>query len=207
MTRARFVQRSCRRAFSIAEMLIALAITATLLTATLAALDTSFKSYKVTNESASTNVVARIVMQRVTAMIRVGDEFGPYPVNPITTPIIESDRIEFVSYREPSTNTERVTSLQRRPGTGEDGPWQLWYVETTYVNGIYSSQDEAPLLTGLTELTFTLEYDVGPRLHRATIDMVIKPDDLQDAAVAADLETPTIRLIASASPRRLDEDD
>jgi len=202
----RSTRRVGSRGFSIAEMLIALAITATLLTATLAALDASFKSYKVTNESASTNVVARIVMQRVTAMIRVGEEFGPYPVNPITTPIIQSDRIEFVSYRDPSTNTERVTSLQRRAADGDDGPWQLWYVETTYVNDIYSAQDEAPLLMGLTELSFTLQYDVGPRLHRATIDMVIKPNDLQDAAVAADLETPTIRLIASASPRRFDDD-
>ena len=43
-----------RRGFSIVEMLIALAITATLLTATLAALDTSFKSYKVTTEGART---------------------------------------------------------------------------------------------------------------------------------------------------------
>lgn len=195
-----------RRAFSIAEMLIALAITSALLTATLAALDASFKSYKVTNESASTNVVARIVMQRVTAMIRVGDEFGPYPVNPITTPIIESDRIEFVSFREPSTSTERVTTLERRAADGDEGPWQLWYVETTFVDGIWSSEDEAPLLTGLTELSFTLEYDVGPRLRRATIDMVIKPDDLQDVALAADLETPTIRLIASASPRLFDDE-
>ncbi|GJM19300.1 MAG: hypothetical protein DHS20C14_15130 [Phycisphaeraceae bacterium] len=194
-----------RRAFSLVELLIALTITATLLTATLAAFDTSFKSYKVTNESASTNVVARIVMQRVTAMIRTGEEFGPYPVNPITTPVIESDRLEFVSFREPSTGTERVTTIERRPGVGDEGPWQLWYVITTYVNDIYSDSDEAPLLTGLTNLSFTLEYDVGPRLRRATIDMVIKPNDLQDAAIADELETPTIRLVASATPRRLDD--
>ena len=37
-----------RRAFSLLEMLIALAITSLLLTACLAALDTTFKSYKMT---------------------------------------------------------------------------------------------------------------------------------------------------------------
>lgn len=195
-----------RRAFSLVEVLIALTITATLLTATLAALDSSFKSYKVTTESASTNVIARIVMQRVMSMIRVGDEFGPYPVNPITTPVIESDRIEFVSFREDATDTERVTTIERRVGAGDEGPWQLWYVETTYVDGIWDAEEEAPLLTGLTELRFTLEYDVGPRLKRATLDMVIKPNDLQEAAIADELDTPTIRLIASASPRTLDEE-
>ncbi len=198
-------RRATTRGFSLVELLIALTITATLLTATLAAFDTSFKSYKVTNESASTNVVARIVMQRVTAMIRTGEEFGPYPVNPITTPVIESDRIEFVSFREDATGTERVTTLERRVGAGDAGPWQLWYVITTYENGIYTDSEEAPLLEGLTDLSFTLEYDVGPRLQRATIDMIIRPEDMGDATISANMETPTIRLVASATPRRLDD--
>jgi len=59
-----------RRGFSLVEVLIALAITGTLLTASLAALDASFKSYKLTTEGASTNVVTRLVMQRLMAMIR-----------------------------------------------------------------------------------------------------------------------------------------
>lgn len=47
-----------RRGFSMIEVLISLTISATLLTATLGALDGSFKAYKVTTEGASTNVVA-----------------------------------------------------------------------------------------------------------------------------------------------------
>ncbi|RMD63684.1 MAG: prepilin-type N-terminal cleavage/methylation domain-containing protein, partial [Planctomycetota bacterium] len=43
------------RGFSLVEMLLALAISATLLTAALAALDSSFKGYKATTESASTH--------------------------------------------------------------------------------------------------------------------------------------------------------
>lgn len=203
--RKRSMVRS-RRGFSLAEVLIALTITSTLLTATMAALDTSFKSYKVTSESASTNVVARIVMQRVTALIRTGDSFGPYPVNPITTPNIQSEWIEFVTYRDPSQGIERVVRLERRDGDEETGPFELWYVITTFENGEFVEEDEAPLLVNLNQVMFDLEYDVGPQLKRATVDLIIQPDDLQDAAIgAAKLEAPTIRLVASASPRTYDD--
>ncbi|MBO6738391.1 MAG: prepilin-type N-terminal cleavage/methylation domain-containing protein [Phycisphaerales bacterium] len=193
-----------RRGFSMVEVLISLAITATLLTATMAALNTSFKSYQVTSEGASTNVVARIVMQRLTAMIRTGDSFGPYPVNPILTPEIESDYIEFVSYRDPSTGTERVTRLERRDSTSGDGPYELWYTLTTYIDGTYQDEETAPLLVGLNDVVFTMEFDVGPKLRRATVDLIIQPDDMQDLAVGSTLEAPTIRLVASASPRMHD---
>jgi prepilin-type N-terminal cleavage/methylation domain-containing protein len=193
--------QTLRRGFSMVEVLISLAITATLLAATMAALNTSFKSYQVTSEGASTNVVARIVMQRLTAMIRTGDSFGPYPVNPILTPEIESDFIEFVSFSDPSTNTERVTRLERRDGTGEDGPFELWYTLTTFVDGTYQDEESAPLLVGLNDVVFTMEFDVGPKLRRATVDLIIQPDDMQDLAVGSTLEAPTIRLVASASPR------
>lgn len=190
-----------RHGFSLIEVLIALTITATLLTATMSALDASFKGYKATSESASTQVVARIVMQRITAMVRTGEDFGPYPLNPITTPNIQSDYIEFVSYRDPSADTERITRLERRETDDESGLFELWYVVTTMTNGEESSSDEAPLLVGLQQLSFDMEYEVGPRLKRVTIDMIIDPDDLQDAQIATRLETPTIRLVTSAAPR------
>jgi prepilin-type N-terminal cleavage/methylation domain-containing protein len=190
-----------RRGFSMIEVLISLAISATLLTATLGALDSSFKAYKVTTEGASTNVVARIVMQRLTAMIRTGDSFGPYPVNPITTPEIVSDWIEFVSFNDPVNNIQRVTRLERRTSTGGEGPFELWYMVTTYTNGSFTSENQAPLLVNLNDVSFTMEYDVGPRLKRVTVDLIIQPDDLQDLAIGTNLEAPVIRLVASASPR------
>lgn len=194
-------QGRTRRGFSMVEVLISLTISATLLTATLAALDGSFKAYTVTTEGASTNVVARIVMQRLTAMIRTGDQFGPYPINPITTPEIESDWIEFVSFRDPVNNIERITRLERRTGAQEDGPFELWYIVTTYLNGSWESEIEAPLLVNLNDVVFTMQYDVGPKLKRVTVDLIIQPDDLQDVAVGSLLEAPVIRLVASAAPR------
>ncbi len=198
ITRTSSVLSKQSRGFSMIEVLISLTISATLLTATLAALNASFSGYKVTTEGASTNVVARIVMQRLTAMIRTGDSFGPYPVNPITTPELESNWIEFVSHRDPAANTERVTRLERR---GDAGSYELWYIVTTYVNGAWDNEDEAPLLVNLNDVVFALEYDVGPRLKRVTVDLIIQPDDLQDVAVGSQMEAPTIRLVASASPR------
>ncbi len=183
------------------EVLISLVISATLLTATLGALDGSFKAYKVTTEGASTNVVARIVMQRLTAMIRTGDSFGPYPINPITTPVLESDYIEFVSFRDPVNGIERVTRLEKRTGATGSGPFELWYIVTTYANGSWESENEAPLLENLNDVVFTMNYDVGPRLKRVTVDLIIQPDDLGDVALGSHLEAPVIRLVASAAPR------
>lgn len=203
MTRRR---SHARRAFSLVEVLIALTITATLLTATMAALDASFKSYKANSESAATNVVARIVMQRLTAMIRTGDSFGPYPANPILTPNIQSDWIEFVTFRDPAQGIERIIRLEARDGEGANGPFELWYTLTTMVNGEFESAQEAPLLTGLNQVLFDLEYDVGPRLRRVTVDLIIQPETGGDMAIGVgQLDTPTIRMVASASPRAYDE--
>lgn len=203
MTRRR---SHARRAFSLVEVLIALTITATLLTATMAALDASFKSYKANSESAATNVVARIVMQRLTAMIRTGDSFGPYPANPILTPNIQSDWIEFVTFRDPAQGIERIIRLEARAADGANGPFELWYILTIMVNGVFESSQEAPLLTGLNQVLFDLEYDVGPRLRRVTVDLIIQPETGGDMAVGVGrLETPTIRMVASASPRAYDE--
>lgn len=195
-----------RRGFSLVEVLIALTITSTLLTATMAALDASFKSYKITTEGASTNVVARIVMQRLTSMVRTGEDFGPYPVNAITTPSVQSEWIEFVSFRDPVSGERRVTRLERRDApAGGDGPFELWYVVTTFVNDVFESESEAPLLVGLNKVLFDMEYDVGPKLRRVTIDLILQPDDIQDVAIGSQIETPTIRLVASASPRQFDD--
>lgn len=195
-----------RRAFSLVEVLIALTITGMLLAGTLAALDASFKSYKQTTESASTNVVARIVMQRMMAMIRTGTEFGPFPDDPLdpnANPVF-SNNIEF-QVLMPGANNFKIIGIERREADRpEDGPFELWYVETVFENGVQTSSEERPMLTNVRDVLFTLEYDVGPRLRRATVDLTIDPNDFQDAAMHSNLSTPTIRMVSTAVPRRLD---
>lgn len=192
------------RGFSLIEMLVALAITSALLTAALVALDTAFKSYKMTTDSASTHVVSRIVLHRVSAMIRTGREFGPYPIDvldPAQNPVF-SNEIQFVSAEDPATNFKQVTTLRAVPDfVALNGTQVLNLIIEDQVNGATVSTETRPLIRGLTNATFTLEYDVGPKLKKATIDMTVRPDDT--GGMFADTEANTIRLVTTASPRTL----
>jgi prepilin-type N-terminal cleavage/methylation domain-containing protein len=148
-----------RRGFSLVEVLVSLMILGTLLAATMTALDTSFKAYKATTESASTNVVARMVVSRMASMVRTGTDFGPFPTD---------------------------------------------VLDATVVGGVITGTQQRMLLGGVRELNFRLEYDVGPRLKRATVDLTVLPNDFQAARFSTQLETPSIRLVTSMAPRRLD---
>jgi type II secretory pathway pseudopilin PulG len=198
-----------RPAFSLIETLIALAITATMLTASLTALDASFKSYKVTTESASTNVVTRLVMHRIMTMVRTGDQFGPYPADPLDVsqnPVL-SNAIEFETFRDDSTGKRTVVRLDRRDQTNPVlGPYELWFKQVDFEGTVAVATREKPLITGVQDVKFTLEYDVGPRLRRATVDLSVKPNDFQGANFGGDVKPPSIRLVSSVSPRRLDVD-
>ncbi len=192
------------RGFSIIEMLVALAISATLLAATLSALDASWRSYKHTTESASTHVVSRIVVHRLLAMIRTGSEFGPFPAdffdpaqNPVTT-----STIEFVEGS--LAGTDQITRIERRAVVGSPGEFELWYVRLDTTAAPPTIVVEYPLLTGLREALFIMEYEPGPRLRKATIDLTIAPNDADDLRIGVGPETPIIRLVASAVPRGLD---
>jgi prepilin-type N-terminal cleavage/methylation domain-containing protein len=205
MTRSPRTQQ--RRAFSVVEMLIALMISSLLLTACLVALDSSFKSYQTTTESASTHVVSRLVMHRMLGMIRQGTEFGPYPLGVLVPTRVDSDYIEFVSLEDDTTGVRQVTKLAKVADTTIPGMFMLTYQRQDFTNGTLTNQFNHPLVRNLKDVKFTLEYDIGPRLRRATIDMTIKPDDVKDNAssIAGGMTGDVLRLVASTSPRRLDE--
>lgn len=201
--------RGVRRGFSLIEMLVALAITSTLLTAALVALDSSFKGYKVTTEAASSHVVTRIVMHRMMTMIRTGTQFAPAPIDPLDTdqnPVVDADHIEFVAVEDVAAGTRTDVRIERRDATDANrGPFELVYIQTKFKNGVQLSQTTTPMISNLQDAKFTLDYDVGDRLLRATVDLTVRPNDVQDARIGGDLNAPTIRLIASASPRKLEE--
>jgi type II secretory pathway component PulJ len=189
------------------EMLIALMISSLLLTACLVALDSSFKSYEATTDAASTHVVSRLVMHRVMAMIRQGEEFGPYPLNVLIPTKVDSTYLEFVSYQNTATGQRQVTRIERADDPQAQGAYQLNYRRWDYLNGVLQHTFTYPLIRNLKEAHFTLEFDIGPRLTRATVDLAIKPDDVSTVAtnIHTELQSPVLRLVASATPRRLDE--
>jgi type II secretory pathway pseudopilin PulG len=191
------------------EVLVALVISSLVMTAAITALDTSFKAYKSTTESASTNVVARMVVTRVASLVRTGTDFGPFPADVLDASInpMQATFMEFRTFSDPATDSSTVIRLERRdPDNNGAAPFELWYVETRIANGAVTLSDQRPLLTGLEDLRFTLEYDVGPRLRKATMDMTVRPNDFQDASFAVQsVDTPSIRLVTSMAPRKLDE--
>lgn len=203
-TRSRF---HVRKGFSLIEMLIALTITSTLLAATMTALHASFRAYKFTTDAASTHVVSRIVMHRLLTMVRTGDQFGPYPADvlaPSQNPV-ESTYVEFLAYYDEPTLTKRIVRVERRdPLSSEQGPYTLYMTQKTFVNGTLTETLDQPLLQGVKDAKFTLEYDIGPRLRRATFDLTVQPGDTQDTSLHTELAAPTIRLVSSVMPRRLE---
>ncbi|MFG0258041.1 MAG: type II secretion system protein J [Phycisphaerales bacterium JB043] len=202
-----------RRAFSLVEMLLALTISATLLTAALASLNSSFIQYKVVTESASTHVVTRMVMHRMLSMIRTGRDFGPFPNDVLDTsqnPVV-TDFIEFVSERDFNGGINRITRMEwRPPGAGETAG-SIWYVllDPALIDPMDSFAgviDEHILLPGVRSMTVTMEYEIGPQLMQATLDMTVEPNDSRDltiGAVADVANSDVIRLVASAAPRQL----
>ena len=216
MTRNRPTPRRprSRRGFSLVEALIAIAISGALLAAAVVALDAMFKSYKQTTDSASTHIVSRIVMNRVLGLVRTGADFSPVPAdaldageNPLACDFFEfidaGDRTVRIEFRLPGESADlRVW----QPGTAPlpaydpaDLPGELWYVR---LDATGSPVDEQMLLSGVRSCVFTLFYDVGPRLRRATVDLVIESDEEEEITVSADAVPQTIRLVASAVPRR-----
>jgi prepilin-type N-terminal cleavage/methylation domain-containing protein len=179
-------RRPARRAFSMVELLVALTISATLLTSALVALDAMFKRYTVIADSASTHVIARTVMHRVLSMIRTGKDFGPYPIDP-TDPAqnpANYSRIEFVSrgtrgpaYHEITTIEVRDADTRTLMGTqvALRGPRVLWMTITGMQSGAQVSSNSFPLLDGVVAANFNLDYDPGPRLVRATVDFTVLP--------------------------------
>ncbi|MEQ8845125.1 MAG: prepilin-type N-terminal cleavage/methylation domain-containing protein [Phycisphaerales bacterium] len=204
---AKMVRARCGRGFSLIEMMVALGISAALLTASLAALDTSFKSYQQTSETASTHVVTRIITHRVLTMIRTGSEFAPYPIDvlDVTQNPMFTNNIEFVSAEDEATNFREITRIfAELDPDATDGSQRLMLTIDEFTDGVLTASETRPLLRGVLDATFTLEYDVGPRLRRATMDITVESSDLGDASLNANWDTPTLRLVASASPRRLE---
>jgi len=199
-----------RRGFSLIEFLIALTISSTLLAASLSALDASFKSYKATTESAAINVSTRLTMHRLTSLIRNGEEFGPYPSNPLATPEITTNTLEFTAIVHhdvnPINEVKQVWQISRVAQTGDLGPYRLDATITTMQGGVaLGSPVTQTVMYRVKDAVFTLEYEPGPRLRRATIDLTVGQRQDQADTIVTDIDTPLIRMVSSVRPRRLED--
>lgn len=183
---------SKRRAFSIVEVLLAISITSLLLTSLLAALSASFRAYQATTESASRHTIARLTMHRLLAMIRTGTQFGPYPANVITDPIIQSDYVEFVSADGTFVRVEYRPVDEALYAIVDPLGEPVEELLLTGVSPVYDSGDRVP--------PFTLQYIKGPLLYRATVDLLIGNDEGVNLEIEGD-EAPPLRMVASAMPR------
>lgn len=225
-----------RRGFSIVELLVALTISSTLLTAMMVALDVMFKRYKVISDQASTHVIARVVMHRLLSMIRTGREFGPFPSDVLdrSQNPADYDRMQFVSLDDAATDSREITTIETRVpsalvvggiSTMQRGPRVLWLVTELTAGAAAPVRTERPLMDGIIAARFNLEYEPGPRLKRATVDLTFMPQGnaysqidpatgqvsrsvtLPDGTkvdrqlMFSDAGTPVVRLISTAAPR------
>ena len=182
------------RGFSLIELIVALAISALLLTASFVALDASFRAYRRTTEEASSHTVSRLAMHRMLALIRTSHAVGPLPADPLQREL-HSDYIEvrtpegqWVVIRWDPAGQRLLLAVDAADGTaGED---------RVLLGGV------APRLLedGTASSPFRLAIEDGWRVRRVTIDLSIATD--AEAATALHSEArEAIRLVGSASPR------
>ncbi len=182
---------SVRRGFNLIELLIALAISAALLTATMVAIHAAFMAYQTTTEEASTQTTARLALARMLTLIRTGERFGPDPIDPQSTSIVESDWMGF------QTTTGEILRLRWEMAE------QILYIDLDRQDdGMF--EDQYVLLEGVINpvvAPFTLEWEPGKaRLYRCTIDLSIVPDDNQSVELDGS-RSRVLRYVASAQPR------
>jgi hypothetical protein len=136
-------------------------------------------------------------MHRMLTLIRTGQEFGPFPINPQDS-IVASDEIEFLT---PDGDLIRLEWFEDADPPTHPLPLTLYVVINNgtpqpLLEGVIVQPDGA----GGHIAPFTLQYELGRHLHRATIDIAVVPDD--NMSVATDgVNTQQIRLVASAMPR------
>jgi prepilin-type N-terminal cleavage/methylation domain-containing protein len=182
-----------RRGFNLIELLVALGISAALLTATMVALNACFIAYQTTTEEAATHTVSRLVMHRVLSMVRTGEDFGPMPEDALEN-LVETDYFEFTDHQGQLiriTFDEANSRLLFRVGAEGDDRVLLAGVQRT-VSGEGENTTEFP--------AFVLEFEKGTHLRRFSMDLTVTPDANQSTKSDLGVMRP-IRLVASSMPR------
>lgn len=181
-----------RAGFNLVEMLIALAITSMLLTATMVALHASFMAYQTTTEEASTHVIARLIQHRIMAAARIAQEFGPVPENPHDEMRI-ADNVymlmpdgQWIGYT--FDDDTGILYFDEFPGNDPENEVPTHH---ELLRGIDNPLDTEDLVDDDGEPDdpqppFAMEYRLGRDLQRLCVHLEITPDDVQHMDIEGD---------------------
>jgi prepilin-type N-terminal cleavage/methylation domain-containing protein len=189
---SRSARRRARRGFNLIELLIALGISAALLTSTMVALNACFIAYQTTTEEASTHTVSRLIMNRILTLVRTGTDFGPLPESPLDE-LVEGDEVQFTNHEgEVITITFDEQHSQLLYQVDDETPVVLLGGVQRTVEEIEGESTAMP--------AFTLEYEKGTHMRRFSMDLTVVPDDNQSTKFDLGAMR-AIRLVASSMPR------
>ncbi len=207
--RARLSAR--RRGLSLIELLLSLAISAMLLTATMVAIDASFQSYAVAAESASAQSASRMITHRLLHLIRTSTAHGP--LLPRAAQTIDIGGGQSIEVAAATLNGNTITSpdVELVDARGNlvrivhDAVRQQLWILTTPPAGAMNAQ---PLVGGVSAAQFVLvrrrNNDNLWVLDRGTIDYTIEPNIDQTLQLEGLSRAQAVRVIASTMPRRLE---
>lgn len=192
-----------RRGLSLVEMLVSLAITAVLLTATMVAIDASFRAYAAATETASRQTSMRLVVNRLMTLVRTSTAHGPLQASgdatwPVTFSESDSDTLEshYLELIDARGNFVRIEY--------HEDDEQVRVITEPYGGG---SPSDEPLIGGVTECTFHLHRRIDDHgvyvLERASISMKVDRDQENTLAVESGQHVP-IHVVASTMPRKLE---
>ena len=197
------------RGLSLIELLLSLAISAMLLTATMVALDVSFKAYADAAEQASTQAATRMVTNRLMTLMRTSTTHGPLriinlgptdPENPFTFPLVATLNGNTVT----SNYIHMFDSNNNEIRVAYDVNQNMLFLSIT-PPGLPTQVQ--PLLGGVTNAQFSsarrLDDDGLWVLNRGTMDITALSDVNATLAIENG-NAPPIRVIASTKPRKID---
>jgi len=192
-------QKSRCRGLSLVELLISLAITATLLTATVVAIDASFRAYADAAKQASAHTTTRMVSHRLLTLIRTSTAHGPLlpdascePPVTLNGKTITSHFLELLDPRGDIIRAEYRADAQ-----------QLWLIRNP---GTVDEQAQ-PLLSNVINCQFMAQRRMSESdlwvLERGTIDLSVQPETDPTLAIENGW-APPIRIVASTMPRKIE---
>jgi prepilin-type N-terminal cleavage/methylation domain-containing protein len=196
------LDRRCR-GLSLVEVLIALAITSVLLTATMVALDASFRSYATATDQAASQAATRMVVNRLLTLIRTSSAHGPLEPDAGANPPVTLDAASNVitsNFFELMDEGGNLIRVEYRAANN-----QLWLIRTPADSMV---AEEQPLLDDVIEAQFFLRRRVNSEglliLERATLDITVQPTADPTLYIERSSDAP-IRVVASTLPRTLEE--